>query len=93
MRGPLLIVRVSANGLARDRWGFAVGRRLAPLAHDRNRVRRRLREAARRVGVGAEGRDIVVIAREGALMASVDELAGELGRLLARSRRSAGEGE
>ncbi len=85
VRGPLLVVRVSANGLDRDRWGFAVGRRLAPLAHDRNRVRRRMREAARRQGGVGVGRDIVVIAREGALGASVGELEQELRRLLARA--------
>lgn len=93
MRGPLLVVRVAANGLGRDRWGFAVGRRLAPLAHDRNRVRRRLREAARRVAGGEAGRDVVVIAREGALNASVAELERELARLLARAGRPGTGGE
>ncbi len=89
MRGPRLVVRVSANGLARDRWGFAVGRRLAPLAHDRNRVRRRLREAARAVAAagGERGRDVVVVAREGALSAGVAELGRELARLLAKAER------
>nr|WP_297807966.1 ribonuclease P protein component [Tepidiforma sp.] len=89
VRGPLLVVRVSANGLGRDRWGFAVGRRLAPLAHDRNRVRRRLREAGRAAArTGAErGRDIVVVAREGALSASVAELERELARLLGKAER------
>jgi ribonuclease P protein component len=89
VRGPLLVVRVSANGLARDRWGFAVGRRLAPLAHDRNRVRRRLREAARAVTAagGERGRDIIVVAREGALAAGVAELERELARLLAKAER------
>ena len=92
VRGPLLVVRVSPNGLGRDRWGFAVGRRLAPLAHDRNRVRRRLREAARQAG-GEEGRDIIVVAREGATTASVAELAEELRRLLRRAAKGGGAGE
>lgn len=92
-RGPLLLVRVRPNGLGRDRWGFAVGKRLVKLAHDRNRVRRRLREAALRVPQGSTGRDIVVVAREGALTASLDALAGELRRLLERaSRRGGGDG-
>ena len=91
MRGPLLVVRVSPNGLGRDRWGFAVGRRLAPLAHDRNRVRRRLREAARQAGE-EEGRDIIVVAREGAKAASVAELAEELRRLLRRAAKGGGAG-
>jgi len=91
VRGPLLVVRVSPNGLGRDRWGFAVGRRLAPLAHDRNRVRRRLREAARQAGE-EEGRDIIVVAREGAKAASVAELAEELRRLLRRAAKGGGAG-
>jgi len=92
VRGPLLVVRVSPNGLGRDRWGFAVGRRLAPLAHDRNRVRRRLREAARQAG-GEQGRDIIVVAREGALTAPVAELAEELRRLLRRAAKAGAPGE
>lgn len=92
VRGPLLVVRVSPNGLGRDRWGFAVGRRLAPLAHDRNRVRRRLREAARQAG-GEQGRDIIVVAREGALTAPVAELAAELRRLLRRASKGGAPGE
>ncbi|WP_322796675.1 ribonuclease P protein component [Tepidiforma sp.] len=92
-RGPLLVVRVVPNGLGRDRWGFAVGKRLVKLAHDRNRARRRLREAALRVQPGGTGRDIVVVAREAALTASIEELAAELRRLLVRaSRRSGGAG-
>lgn len=92
-RGPLLVVRVRPNGLGRDRWGFAVGKRLVKRAHDRNRARRRLREAALRVEPVRGGRDIVVVAREGALTASLDALAGELRRLLERAaRRGGGDG-
>ncbi len=91
VRGPLLVVRVSSNGLGRDRWGVAVGRRLVPLAHDRNRVRRRLREAARAAAREERGRDIIVVAREGAVTASVAELAREIARLLAKAERWAAD--
>ncbi|WP_322818940.1 ribonuclease P protein component [Tepidiforma sp.] len=91
VRGPLLIVRGRRSGLARTRWGFAVGRRLVAKAHDRNRVRRRLREAARWAGVG-EGWDIVVVAREGAVAARFEALVEEVRRLVRRLVREEGKG-
>lgn len=88
VRGPLLVVRARRSGLGRTRWGFAVGRRLVPKAHDRNRVRRRIREAARQAGAG-EGWDIVVVAREGAVGAPFAALVDELRRLVRRVEREA----
>lgn len=76
--------------MGRTRWGFAVGRRLVAKAHDRNRVRRRLREVAREAGVG-EGWDIVVVARDGAVGARFDALVEELRRLVRRLEREAGK--
>ena len=32
--GPLFVVRVFPNGLGHNRWGFAVGKKLAPSAVD-----------------------------------------------------------
>lgn len=83
--GPLLVIRHLPNELGHARWGFAVGKRLAKQAVVRNRVRRRLREAARALeGVG--GADIVVTARPGALEASYTDLM----RALAKALRKAG---
>jgi ribonuclease P protein component len=67
--GPLVAVRCRRNEAGVTRWGFAVGKRLAKNAVDRNRLRRRLREAARALDV-AEGYDMVVVARAGSLEAS-----------------------
>ncbi|HKS92249.1 MAG TPA: ribonuclease P protein component [Tepidiformaceae bacterium] len=82
--GPLLVLRVAPNGLGRTRWGFAVGKRISKKAVDRNRVRRRLRELARTLAV-AEGYDVVVTARNGALEASSLQLGKGLARIVARS--------
>lgn len=89
--GPLLVLRYRANGLGYTRWGFAVGRRVARNAVDRNRVRRRLREAARTLGV-AEGYDVIVTARAMAVGASYRELKGALGALLRRAGLLAEDG-
>lgn len=76
-----VVVRVRANpDLSRPRFGFAVGRKVGN-AVIRNRVRRRLREAARLSGA-AGGADVVVIARARARGASYQELERALQELL-----------
>lgn len=70
----LLVLHVRPNGLAVVRLGLAVGRRFGR-AVQRNRLRRRLREAvrahARRIGAGV---DLVVVPREAAVTATYDHL-------------------
>lgn len=77
------------------RFGFAVSKRLGG-AVVRNRIRRRLRESARRLNESEEcrGLDVVVIAREGSAEAGFAGLDDTLQRLvrsladrLGRSRR------
>jgi ribonuclease P protein component len=82
--GPLLVLRWLANGQEQTRWGFAAGKRLSKKAVERNRIRRRLREAARTLPV-APAYDIVVIARKGTVEASYGQLQAALEGLLARA--------
>ncbi|MCC6381312.1 MAG: ribonuclease P protein component [Dehalococcoidia bacterium] len=83
--GPLLVVRYRPRGGPGVRWGFAVGKRLTRSAVARNRVRRRLREAARQLGV-VDGVDLVVTARKGALEADFASLQVAIQRALTRAR-------
>ncbi len=81
--GPL-VLRVRANPeIAVPRFGFAVGKRLGG-AVVRNKIKRRLREAARISGAEG-GADVVVIATGAAREASYHELEGTLQELLRRA--------
>jgi ribonuclease P protein component len=82
--GPLLVLRCLETGGEAPRWGFAVGKRIARKATDRNRVRRRLREAARTLQV-RPGYDIVVTARLPAIDASYGSLRAALEKALVRA--------
>lgn len=80
-RSQLLVLRVRANpDTPVPRFGFAVGKRLGR-AVARNRVKRRLRAAARESGARG-GADVVVIARSRALTAPYPELYRALRALL-----------
>lgn len=82
--GPLLVLRVLEHNSGPTRWGFAVGKRISKKAVVRNRIRRRLREAARTLGV-PEGYDIVVNARGGTLEVDYWRLKSGLERLVERA--------
>ncbi len=89
-RGVLALRARERGDDAPARFGFAVSSRLGGAAV-RNRIKRRLRESARRSG--ASGLDIVVIARSGAEQASFSELHTLLSGLIrAAARRSGGRG-
>ncbi len=81
---PFLVLRTAANGLPMSRFGFVVSRRVGD-AVVRNRVKRRLREAARGTPV-QEGWDLVFIAREPAASADFRGLEAAMGSLLRRAR-------
>jgi ribonuclease P protein component len=84
---PLLRLQWAPNALPVTRFGFIVGKRVAMRAHERNLVRRRLRELARaelaRLGTGY---DVIVAAQPPAKGASYQELGTALRTLLQRAR-------
>lgn len=82
--GPLFVLRHRENGGDVTRWGFAVGKRLSKKATVRNRLKRRMREAARLLEV-KPGVDIVVTARQGALEAGFADIQAALAHALRRA--------
>jgi len=83
-QGRLIVLRARPNGLGQSRWGFAVGKRLAPRSVVRNRLRRRLREGVR-MSQGAAGWDFIAVARPALLNASFAAAASELQSLVTRA--------
>ena len=81
---PLFAVRFVENDLERSRWGFAVGKRIAKHAVDRNRTKRRIREIARTLPI-RHGVDLIIVARAPALTAKSPELRQALSKLLGRA--------
>ena len=79
--GPLLVVRARRNGAEVTRWGFAVGKRIAPLATRRSRTKRVLREAVRTLNV-EPGWDVIVTLRAGALAGRGGAMRDEVARAL-----------
>ena len=83
---PLVLVTWMSTGAPITRFGFSVSKRVGN-AVVRNRVKRRIREAARALYPEFRaGYDIVLIARTAAAKASEPELAGALASLLDRAR-------
>jgi len=81
---PLLAARIARTDLDVTRFGFATGRALGS-AVERNRVRRRLREALRVMAPSFQpGWDVLIIARPALVTADHDALATTLRRLLGR---------
>jgi len=80
----LVALRALPNDLGSSRYGFAVGKRLGG-AVDRNKVRRRLREAVRHTPV-KEGWDIILVARHNAAMTDYDTLKKATEELLSRAQ-------
>lgn len=81
---PLLIIRVLPNQLGHSRFGFLVSRSVGN-AVVRNRVKRRLREIARREPF-QEGWDVVFIARAGLSRSTFAQTSEAVRELLRRGR-------
>ncbi len=82
---PLLILRVGANGTAKNRYGFVVGKKVGK-AVQRNRTKRLMREAVRhRQPSLAKGWDIILIARGRADEAEFKDIDAALGELFERA--------
>jgi ribonuclease P protein component len=80
----LLVIRVVPNGSDETRFGFIVNRRIGNSV-TRNRVKRRLREAARGSPV-RPGWDVAFIARRGSEKAKYQQLKNATDNLLKRSQ-------
>lgn len=84
--GPLLALYALRNGLDVTRFGFSVSKRIGH-AVTRNRVKRRLREAARHLRPHLQpGWDIVLIARAPIAEAPYAEVAAALDTLVRRAK-------
>lgn len=82
---PLLILHTLPQPEGARRVGFSVSRKVGG-AVERNRVRRRLREAVRAlVPRLRRGADFVFVARNDSRQATFDELSGALAELLSRA--------
>ncbi len=80
----MLVLGARRNSLNVSRVGFSVGKRNGN-AVVRNRLKRRLREAVRRIPL-RDGFDIVLVARRGAASADFDGLCRSLEQLSERAR-------
>jgi ribonuclease P protein component len=79
-RGESIVLQLRANGLAYGRLGLIVPKRHVPLAVDRNRIKRLVREWFRHRQHALEGRDVLVRVSRGPVEPA--EALGELNRLL-----------
>lgn len=82
---PLLHLNAARNRVGRTRCGFVVGKQFGK-AHDRNRVKRRVREATRLFYANiAPGYDLVFVVRTTAIQSTFAELQQAIAGVLKRA--------
>jgi ribonuclease P protein component len=91
LSGKEVVIRILSNDLDTSRFGFVASRRVGN-AVVRNRIRRRLKEIARRISVKT-GWDIVIIARVPAAGAQFKELNNTVLRLFGKAGLLVGANE
>ena len=90
-RRSLVVERVRRGDEGPARFGFTVSKRVAKKAVERNRIRRRLKEAVRLHGLhAAPGYDYVLVGRRGALSVDFASLGAELAGALREAPRPHG---
>ena len=82
----LIVAKAPATG---GRTGYIIGRKVAPRAVDRNRIRRKLREAVRAQAGAIDDHDVVLRVTRASSRAEQDAAALEAARLLAELALSA----
>jgi ribonuclease P protein component len=81
--GAYLQLVSAAAAQAPGRVGFVIGKKALPLAVDRNRVRRQLREVLRQARPAIEAYDVILRLKRGCPRAEFRQVAAEAARLLA----------
>ena len=82
IRGRLAVLHVNPAPAGVSRLGVALTRKLVVLAHQRNRLKRGIREVYRRHPVKGSGLDLVVMLRERVGDDAIPQVVAEVARLL-----------
>lgn len=90
-RRPFVLESCQRDESGQPRFGFTVSKRTSKKAIERNRIRRRLKEAVRLAAVESDmfGRDYVLVGRRGALSCAFADLKTALSGALEDTSRSA----
>ncbi|MBI4133619.1 ribonuclease P protein component [Candidatus Uhrbacteria bacterium] len=85
--GHALGIRFTETRRRTARFGVVAGLKVSKRSVERNRIRRRIREALRReFAPRIKGYDVAVLARPGSARRSYDEVVSELAELFRRAR-------
>lgn len=72
---PFFLLKYARNGLAHNRYGFVVSKKVSKKATERNKAKRRLRDIVRTSPQSAiQGYDVVFVVKKGIVAARFDEI-------------------